>query len=1047
MEVKAPEGYKPIKDPVLHFTISYEKPKTDVQTGEITKGRGVVTLEYNEGNGIFQYAPDNPKITPEEGKLVDYVTSATAKNMGKIINEVPGKGKVELTKYDDDKNLLPGAEFKLTRISRQVKGDEDSNKNDGSYTKTVGQDGKIVFDELPIGQYELEETKAPKGYQNKGKKWRFTVGGVGLDPYINDSDVGDRDISKSIEMNSEMSVLRPDGNDGTEKEGNKKIHPHNGHALEFKNTFKIKGDKSIKAGDYFTIKLTDNIDLEGVMREKSQNLDLFADGVGTIAKAKYDKEAGTLTYVFTSYADQYNKTDFANTITAHINLMKVKNSTQNVQVGMGIEGTEFTKNNIAVDYDLNMAEIYGLNMTSKIVSFDRESGEFVQYFYINRNMNQSSDPVTFRYKPSEDVKNLRVDVINLKQNGYDNNNRQGETNKEFVNRDMPESFGVNESSDNLNWHSWYGYYQPKADENVDITLGPYNQYDSLILKVTGQVDKKDIASYDTYAKLFNKVYTYDYYGNVTNVFEQPYVERTNGVRIFENKTSASAKLEIDAINPKNKINFKKIDQDGKILPGAEFKLVRYYKKPSDGKNWIEVQGSERTSDKEGLVKYEKLEAGKYALIETKAPKDYGKIEGHIVEFTVGEDGVITRQVVKEKPVENPQSLIASIGAMLSSTGDANTETVTEPVSAEPIDVVNYKEIEFEKVDANDKSKKLEGATFEIHYKDKKDGKYAALTKKVTEEGKEVDKPITVTSDKYGKFKLPISKDGYYALKETKAPSGYTKATGLIREFMLENGKVKTLEKDPLKASNKTSDKGKISSEIISVDMKNKTFKQRIIINPKHEEMTIPSNQSYIRIKENDWKITPKYKEALKKQSGIGGLVNVAVLKKEGGKTLADLKENDFKKFDAISFTTAGNITGSRYGLKEMLGKEDVQDASITTTDSIVMEFNGKLDENNTSGMADQLFELVFNSEIDDNVNDKLNVEAIAKGDPIYADHNSNNPIQVENKKTQLPMTNGLAAWIGFTIIGLVLMVLAVLYYNRKKIRLSILVLSKFKKYF
>ena len=97
--------------------------------------------------------------------------------MGKIINEVPGKGKVTLTKYDDGENLLPGAEFRLTRLTRKVTGTDDPNKNDGVYTKVVGDDGTIVFDELPIGQYELEETKPAPGYQNKGKKWRFTVGG------------------------------------------------------------------------------------------------------------------------------------------------------------------------------------------------------------------------------------------------------------------------------------------------------------------------------------------------------------------------------------------------------------------------------------------------------------------------------------------------------------------------------------------------------------------------------------------------------------------------------------------------------------------------------------------------------------------------------------------------------------------------------------------------------------------------------------------------------------------------------------------------------
>nr|WP_282924755.1 SpaA isopeptide-forming pilin-related protein [Peptoniphilus sp. Marseille-Q7072] len=1039
MEVKAPEGYKPIKEPVLHFTIAYQGEIVDGETGQITPGRGVVTLEYNEGNGIFQYAPDNKKITPESGKLVDYVTSATAKNMGKIINEVPGKGKVTLTKHDDNNNLLPGAEFKLTRISRDIKKDENPNQNDGVYTKTVGQDGKIVFDELPIGQYELEETKAPKGYQNKGKIWRFTVGGVGLDPYINDSDVGDRDISKSIEMTSEMSVLRPDGNDGTENEGNSKIHPHKGHALSFKNTFKIKDSTAIKAGDYFTIKLTDNIDLEGILKEKSKNLDLFADGVGTIAKAKYDKEAGTLTYVFTSYADQYNKTDFANTITAHINRFKVPNSSTNEQVGMGIKDTNFTKNNIAVDYDLDMAKnpYNNANMTSKIVSFDIETGEFVQYFYINRDRLDNQGALTFKYKPSEAVSDLRFDFIRLDQNGayvYDYNRGQYYRTDDYVNRDMPESFGVNERSNNLTKYGQRGPYELEANGSANISMGNIGAQNSVILKVTGKVKGDNISSFDTYAQLYNKIPVKDYYGNTIGYNVGYYVERTNGIRMFENKTTASAKLEIDAINPKNEIIFKKIDQEGKILPKAEFKLEKYYK---DQDKWIVVTGSEKTSDKEGLVKYEGLEPGKYALIETKAPEGYGKIEGHIQEFTVGVDGVITRQVVKEKPSEKPQSLIASMGVMLGSvassmTGNANTETVTESVSKEPINVINYKEVEFVKVDANDHNTKLQGAVFEVHYKkNENDTKYEPVKVKKTVEGKEQEVTMTATSGKDGKFKLPITKDGYYALVETKAPDNYSKIPGNIREFKLENGKVKTLEKDPLKASYKTSTKGQITSEILSVDKDKKTFKQRIVINPNHESMKVPSYGSYIRIKETDWKITPKYKEALNKDYGVGGLVNVAILKKGGDKTLANLEEKDFKKFDAISFGTAGNLTGSRYGLKEMLGETSTTDKPITTTDSIVMEFTGKLEDNNTTNTADQLFELVFDSSIYDEVRDKIDVKTIAENKPAYADHDQKDPIQIENRKAEYPHTGGMGTLI-FTLAGLVLMSAAAYVYSRKR---------------
>ena len=1075
MEVKAPEGYKPIKDPVLHFTVAYQGKIVDGKTGQITPGRGVVTLEYNEGNGIFQYAPDKKgpdgkPITPEDGKLVDYVTSATAKNMGKIINEVPGKGKVELTKYDDNNQVLPGAEFRLTRISRHIT-DEDPNKNDGVYTKTVGQDGKVVFDELPIGQYELEETKAPKGYQNKGKKWRFTVGGVGLDPYINDSDVGDRDISKSIEMKSEMSVIRPDGNDGTENEGNTKIHPHMGHALSFKNTFKIKDDTAIKAGDYFTIKLTDNIDLEGILKEKSQNLDLFADGVGTIAKAKYDKEAGTLTYVFTSYADQYNKTDFANTITAHINRYKVQNSTDKVQVGMGIKDTDFKKNNIEVKYDLDMAEnpYNNANMTSKIVSFDNETKEFVQYFYINRDRKQIQGALTFKYKPSEAVENLRFDFIRLDQNGsslYDYNRRQYYSTDYYTNRDMPESFGVNESSDNLTNYGKRGPYELEANGSANISMGTIGAHNSIILKVTGKVKGDNISSFDTYAQLYNKIPVVDYYGNIIGYNVGYYVERTNGIRMFDNKTTASAKLEIDAINPKNEIIFRKIDQEGKILKGAKFKLVKYYEKTSDGKNWIEVQGSEKTSDNDGLVKYEKLEAGKYALIETEAPEGYTKIEGHIAEFTVGEDGVITRKEpskvvkdrnladAKEAALKRLKELKITFTKFTDAVKNANTieglqnflkqlegnnnninilpddynQAKDVPITSEPIEVVNYKDIEFLKVDAED-HKTLKDAEFEVWYKETEKDKYRPYKIQKIEDGIEKYNSVTVKSGEDGKFKLNLPKPGYYALKETKAPEGYAKMPGYIREFKLENGKVQVLEKDPLKASHKTSTKGKILSEIISYDKEKKTFKQRIIINPNHDKMTIPSYESFIRIKENDWKITPKYGESHK--NGIGGLVNIAILKKDGEKTLDKLTKDDFKEVDAISFTTAGNITGSRYGLKEMLGETSTTDKPLTTTDSIVMEFTGKLDDNNTSGTADQVFELIFDSSIEDNVRDKLNVQTIAEGKPAYADHDQKNPIVVENKKAEYPSTGGMGTFI-FTSIGMSLIGLAYLSYRRRR---------------
>ena len=168
---------------------------------------------------------------------------------------------------------------------------------------------------------------------------------------------------------------------------------------------------------------------------------------------------------------------------------------------------------------------------------------------------------------------------------------------------MPESFGVNENSNNLTTYYSRNYGVKEANEEAEIPIRALGYGNSIILKVTGKVDKKDIASFDTYAQLYDKIPVVDYYGNTIGYNVGYYVERTNGIRMFENKTTASAKLEIDAINPKNEINFKKIDQDGKILQGAKFKLERYYENTQDGKNWVVVQGSEKTSDEKGLVKY------------------------------------------------------------------------------------------------------------------------------------------------------------------------------------------------------------------------------------------------------------------------------------------------------------------------------------------------------------------------------------------------------------------------------------------------------------
>ncbi|MED2802358.1 SpaA isopeptide-forming pilin-related protein, partial [Bacillus thuringiensis] len=148
---------------------------------------------------------------------------------------------------------------------------------------------------------------------------------------------------------------------------------------------------------------------------------------------------------------------------------------------------------------------------------------------------------------------------------------------------------------------------------------------------------------------------------------------------------------------------KKDSESGKVLAGAEFKL-----KNESG----QVVGETKTTDKDGVVKFESLVPGKYTLEETKAPEGYKALE-----VTV-EVNVVANEVVKQ-------------------------EVTNEKVTGQ---------FEIVKVDAEDKTKVLSDAEFEV-YKD----------------GKKVD---TLRTDKTGKVISQKLEPGTYTLKETKAPQGY-----------------------------------------------------------------------------------------------------------------------------------------------------------------------------------------------------------------------------------------------------------------------------------
>ena len=959
---------------------------------------GYISLEYDKANGVYQYIKED-STTEKDGLLVDYVTSATAKNMGKIVNEKPGKGSVTINKVDEKGNALKGtandkgeltagAKFRLTNLT------------DGStpVEKTVGTDGKLSFEGLKIGNYKLEEIESPDGHINTKQVWHFTVGGEGLDPYSGEIARTGKNLSDKITLETtEMKVLNPKYDTPT-KDG--EIYPHNGESMEFTNKFKLAENTKINPGDYFELKTSDNIDLHGIFENSVSNLDIVADGVGTIAKADYDREAGKIIYTFTKYADTYTLIDFSNKLTAFIDLYEVKKSDTALggqKVGFGIGEDTSQYKDIKVVYELKMEKHNNgydyLNMTSKIVKYNQKTGEFLHYFYINRDK-ENARTNYFYYIPSLDVENVVITKYKL----VDNTD---------VKKDMPESFGVNENSSNI-MKSGYGVSRQSMAKGELLELPFENgtsSRDSYIVKVTGRVSGKDKSSYQAESVL----QTYNAYSG------KLFVDRFDGVYGFKNEATGNAKLSIQAVNPSNIIKFKKINNSNEALKGAIFQL---YKNNDEGKP--DAYGQPITTGEDGLIEYSKLPKGEYQLKETTAPEGYVKPEGPLAEFKVDESGNIFRkEYYKDK------------------NGQTQEKYVEEP-GVVPIDLVNEKEHEivFKKVDAADKSV-LEGAEFEVLYKQDKDAQYKNDSIKLYKNNdgtiyafKADEAPPTgytkldkLTSGKDGLVKFKVKSNGYYALKETKAPDGYLTPKGYVKEFVVKDGKVQ--EEKYLTSM----DVKKTTGFSMANDVFQKSYATNMTLrfNPNHEDITYVKDKSTIKLSD-----LPLKAEIWDNNFNAKKPLSITAYLVDGDKEFA-------KKTITLDLTKDYNTnlkaskTIDLYSLVKEL-ENQTTDGDIKSNKTLVLSMSSSL-------YLKSELDIKYNIVIGDKIKEDRTFHIGTKGNE-YVDHSykftnmeeidSTKPIEIENRKLSLPFTRGIRAWIGFTIIGLVLMILAAYYYNKKK---------------
>ena len=998
MEVKAPNGYRPINDPILYMTIkSSDKDITDPKTGKIIPaGSGYITLEYDKGNGIYQY----DGATDSSGKLVDFVTSATAKNMGKIVNEKPGQGKVTIKKVDDEGNKLTGAEFTLTRKTAEKDGTgTEGQGKDGIYTGTIGADGTLVIDQLPIGQYTLKETKPAPGHLNEGTTWNFTVGGKELDPYTGDIKATGNDLTSALTLDTKANSIEVEKYMTDDKTTDTKdtIHPHKAQSLAIKSRFTVNPGTTIKPGDYFKVDVSKNIDLEGIYEGKPVSLDIFADAVGTVAKGYYNKDERTITYVFTDYAKTYTLLEFKTNLVAWINLSEVKDSGQQT-VGISIKDKQdkVQSNNkeLNVKYDIPVetsthsvynyesGQYENLNITGKITKMSPNTGEFEQYYYINREGKDGPLP-TFRYYPNNynlyDIEGLDFKIYKLRDNTGNN-----------IAKSMPESFAVNENDTNLeevrplSYSSAY-WLEYSFNENTTMT-----SKDSYIVKISGKINPQNTWSYRTSAELL-------YYGDIK-------AARYDSVYFDINTASAKTKIEVTAVNPSNKIIFKKVGPDQRPLKDAFFRLDKL----QEDNTWKGITDPKPTNEN-GLIEFTNLDKGKYRLIETTAPNGYEKlkkdgIDGFIMEFEVDEQGNIYKKTSDPKD---------------------STKLISELVGLEPINVVNYKPIEFIKIDSVD-GKALEGAEFELYYKKtKEEAKY----KKYEVDGK----AVTAKSGKDGKFKLNLTEEGYYALKETKAPNKYIRPKEYVKEFEYINGEIKEkltpgyIAKDNTATDNSTY---MLAEKNKAIPNNDNAFNSYIVINPNHEKKTYNKDSS-----------------ALLKYEGLGYYTMLAYrIDKDGNVSemfTPDVTWSEGHDPKANLYTALG---GEENGTKPIVSTDTIVLKLLAVPDKVgePVNINVKVTDSSGTKEADYKFK---QSDLPDALSKEDNptrghpkkTKDVKQEDYEFALEEylrkfrtiQLSPVDVENNKGQYPQTGGMGT-IAFTLGGVVLMSIAGILYYRKR---------------
>ncbi|HEL0609913.1 TPA: fibrinogen-binding adhesin SdrG C-terminal domain-containing protein [Streptococcus equi subsp. zooepidemicus] len=676
--------------------------------------------------------------------ITDQGTEDAVKPSDKVIqNTKPGHQKIKVVKKDEQSSTpLSGATFQLESSKGVV------------LTGETNQKGEYTFKDLPFGEYLLTEIRAPKGYILDKTPRTIIVGETSNDmapSTVQPRSVEFRSAPAALTTGKDVSdniVVKKVEYSSTNGQEFLNVNPNHGENLIARTEFELKKEIKIQKGDYFAVKLSENIDPFGIATGETTSFNIVGT-YGILAVGKYDNNSRSIIYTFTDYVEKYEVSRFSTILPYFIDRYTVKRD-QDIVVSTSVSNQEYSTN-VRVLYTpyYGATDSYSpVNIGSMLTKLDLKQELFTNYVYINpRHYSLSNGRLVFSGQGAAIIDENTQVTLYLANDTYD----------------MPPSWGIDdkrlieEKSIKIN----------KSLGRIDIDFqNRLYSGQSFILKIVGRYDTDSDVPIKTSATLYQNYY--NYYGYYTEngrwIPQGPYSEYFTynaGAVLKSGESSADGAIRVSVTNRKNSVAFTKTNGLEKPLE-ATFELRRL----NSNKTFTSVKTTKSTKDT-GTFSFEGMEAGSYEVWETQSPEGYLKPDKAVATFKVDKDGTIKDLTPDNGKIINYPNTAKIIFTKMLASEKGELSPATKEKSA-TFSLWRLKEASLKETNT------VSQAYDEQHYEPVIDNNSVR----------------TVTSDSRGNVLFDKLSPGFYAIKEEKAPDGYVKQQGIVRIFQVDSaGKV------------------------------------------------------------------------------------------------------------------------------------------------------------------------------------------------------------------------------------------------------------------